>query len=272
MNKNRYKLIFSQIKGCLVPVAECINSAISNGSSDSTSTSEQVEEEPFLLEQYSLSSVSLLVKSTFNPVSYAMQLTWKQLSILFLSVISVPVLAEGKGDERNQLTVIDNSDHIKLDASNLAGNDKTKIYQAENKVLVIDIAKPNGKGISDNRFEKFNIPNSAVFNNNGTEAQARSTLIGYIPHNQNLSRGKEANVILNQVTGPQESKIVGALEVLGKKADIVIANQNGITLNGVRTINSDRFVATTSELIDPNQMILKVTKGNVIIDIDGFST
>ncbi|HII3851162.1 TPA: ESPR-type extended signal peptide-containing protein [Pasteurella multocida] len=94
MNKNRYKLIFSQVKGCLVPVAECINSAISNGSSDSTSTSEQVEEEPFLLEQYSLSSVSLLVKSTFNPVSYAMQLTWKQLSILFLTVISVPVLAE----------------------------------------------------------------------------------------------------------------------------------------------------------------------------------
>ncbi|WP_236566466.1 YopT-type cysteine protease domain-containing protein, partial [Pasteurella multocida] len=272
MNKNRYKLIFSQVKGCLVPVAECINSAISNGSSDSTSTSEQVEEEPFLLEQYSLSSVSLLVKSTFNPVSYAMQLTWKQLSILFLSVISVPVLAEGKGDERNQLTVIDNSDHIKLDASNLAGNDKTKIYQAENKVLVIDIAKPNGKGISDNRFEKFNIPNSAVFNNNGTEAQARSTLIGYIPQNQNLRGGKEADVILNQVTGPQESKIVGALEVLGKKADIVIANQNGITLNGVRTINSDRFVATTSELIDPNQMMLKVTKGNVIIDIDGFST
>ncbi|URH79392.1 YopT-type cysteine protease domain-containing protein [Pasteurella multocida] len=273
MNKNRYKLIFSQVKGCLVPVAECINSAISNGSSDSTSTSEQAEEEPPILGPYSLSSLSLLVKSRFNPISSAMQLTWKQLSIFFLTLISAPVLAEGQAAEKNKLAVIDDRDeHIKLANQTDNVRQNTKLHKTENNVIVIDIATPNNKGISDNRFEKFNIPNSAVFNNNGTEVQARSTLIGYIPHNQNLSRGKEANVILNQVTGPQESKIVGALEVLGKKADIVIANQNGITLNGVRTINSDRFVATTSELIDPNQMILKVTKGNVIIDIDGFST
>ncbi|MDP9500621.1 YopT-type cysteine protease domain-containing protein [Bisgaard Taxon 45] len=273
MNKNRYKLIFSQVKGCLVPVAECINSAISNGSSDSTSTSEQAEEEPPLLAHYSLSSVSLLVKSRFNPVSSAMQLTWKQFSILFLTLISAPVWAEGQATEKNKLAVIDDKDeHIKLVNQTDNVRQNTKLYKTENNVIVIDIASPNNKGISDNRFEKFNIPNSAVFNNNGTEDQARSTLIGYIPQNQNLSRGKEADVILNQVTGPQESKIVGALEVLGKKADIVIANQNGITLNGVRTINSDRFVATTSELIDPNQMMLKVTKGNVIIDIDGFST
>ncbi|HHE3653254.1 TPA: YopT-type cysteine protease domain-containing protein [Pasteurella multocida] len=273
MNKNRYKLIFSQIKGCLIPVAECINSAISNGSSDSTSTSEQAEEEPPILGPYSLSSLSLLVKSRFNPISSAMQLTWKQLSIFFLTLISAPVLAEGQAAEKNKLAVIDDRDeHIKLANQTDNVRQNTKLHKTENNVIVIDIATPNNKGISDNRFEKFNIPNSAVFNNNGTEVQARSTLIGYIPHNQNLSRGKEANVILNQVTGPQESKIVGALEVLGKKADIVIANQNGITLNGVRTINSDRFVATTSELIDPNQMILKVTKGNVIIDIDGFST
>ncbi|MCL7799680.1 hemagglutinin repeat-containing protein [Pasteurella multocida] len=273
MNKNRYKLIFSQIKGCLIPVAECINSAISNGSSDSTSTSEQAEEEPPILGPYSLSSLSLLVKSRFNPISSAMQLTWKQLSIFFLTLISAPVLAEGQAAEKNKLAVIDDRDeHIKLVNQTDNVRQNTKLHKTENNVIVIDIATPNNKGISDNRFEKFNIPNSAVFNNNGTEVQARSTLIGYIPHNQNLSRGKEANVILNQVTGPQESKIVGALEVLGKKADIVIANQNGITLNGVRTINSDRFVATTSELIDPNQMILKVTKGNVIIDIDGFST
>ncbi|HED4468905.1 TPA: YopT-type cysteine protease domain-containing protein, partial [Pasteurella multocida] len=273
MNKNRYKLIFSQIKGCLIPVAECINSAISNGSSDSTSTSEQAEEEPPILGPYSLSSLSLLVKSRFNPILSAMQLTWKQLSIFFLTLISAPVLAEGQAAEKNKLAVIDDRDeHIKLANQTDNVRQNTKLHKTENNVIVIDIATPNNKGISDNRFEKFNIPNSAVFNNNGTEVQARSTLIGYIPHNQNLSRGKEANVILNQVTGPQESKIVGALEVLGKKADIVIANQNGITLNGVRTINSDRFVATTSELIDPNQMILKVTKGNVIIDIDGFST
>ncbi|MGC6342649.1 YopT-type cysteine protease domain-containing protein [Bisgaard Taxon 45] len=269
MNKNRYKLIFSQVKGCLVPVAECINSAISNGSSDSTSTSEQAEEEPPLLEHYSLSSVSLLVKSRFNPVSSAMQLTWKQFSILFLTLISAPVWAEGQDVAKSQLTEIDKhqgNEHIKLDVSS---QDKTKIYQTENKVLVIDIAKPNNKGISDNRFHKFNVPNGAVFNN--SKEQAKSELLGYIPGNENVKE-KQADVILNQVTGPDLSKIEGALEVLGKKADIVIANQNGITLNGVKTINTDRFVATTSDTIDPTKMELNVTKGTVTIDVDGFAT
>ncbi|MGC6247390.1 YopT-type cysteine protease domain-containing protein [Bisgaard Taxon 45] len=269
MNKNRYKLIFSQVKGCLVPVAECINSAISNGSSDSTSTSEQAEEEPPLLAHYSLSSVSLLVKSRFNPVSSAMQLTWKQFSILFLTLISAPVWAEGQDVAKSQLTEIDKhqgNEHIKLDVSS---QDKTKIYQTENKVLVIDIAKPNNKGISDNRFHKFNVPNGAVFNN--SKEQAKSELLGYIPGNENVKE-KQADVILNQVTGPDLSKIEGALEVLGKKADIVIANQNGITLNGVKTINTDRFVATTSDTIDPTKMELNVTKGTVTIDVDGFAT
>ncbi|MGC6377011.1 YopT-type cysteine protease domain-containing protein [Bisgaard Taxon 45] len=269
MNKNRYKLIFSQVKGCLVPVAECINSAISNGSSDSTSTSEQAEEEPSLLAHYSLSSVSLLVKSRFNPVSSAMQLTWKQFSILFLTLISAPVWAEGQDVAKSQLTEINKhqgNEHIKLDVSS---QDKTKIYQTENKVLVIDIAKPNNKGISDNRFHKFNVPNGAVFNN--SKEQAKSELLGYIPGNENVKE-KQADVILNQVTGPDLSKIEGALEVLGKKADIVIANQNGITLNGVKTINTDRFVATTSDTIDPTKMELNVTKGTVTIDVDGFAT
>ncbi|WP_424409052.1 YopT-type cysteine protease domain-containing protein [Pasteurella sp. PK-2025] len=275
MNKNRYKLIFSKVKGCLVPVAECINSAISNGSSDSETTTESEAEEPPLL-AHPLSPVSLWVKSTLNPVSSVMQLTWKQVSILFLTVISVPALAETEKTEKAKLTEITNNgnEHIKLDGNkgNNATSYNTQLHKTENSVIVIDIATPNQKGISDNRFEKFNIPNGAVFNNNGSEAEKRSRLIGYVPHNKNLTSQNEASVILNQVTGSQESKIAGALEVLGKKADIVIANQNGINLNGVRTINSDRFVATTSHLIDPNDMQLNVTKGNVTIDVNGVST
>lgn len=84
--------------------------------------------------------------------------------------------------------------------------------------------------------------------------------------------GEEAKVILNQVTGKDLSKIEGALEVLGKQADLVIANPNGINLNGVKTINSSRFVATTSDKIDPDKMQLNVTKGTVTIDVNGFAT
>ncbi|MGC7590937.1 YopT-type cysteine protease domain-containing protein, partial [Bisgaard Taxon 46] len=288
MNKNRYKLIFSKVKGCLVPVAECINSAISNGSSDSETTTESEAEEPPLLAQ-PLSSVSLWVKSTLNPVSSVMQLTWKQVSILFLTVVSAPALAETVNVEQAEaehqkeiesrkapeLKAIDANDHYIALSQKNEQQDKynTKLHKTEkNNVIVIDIATPNAKGISDNRFERFNIPNGAVFNNNNSKEQQRSQLVGYLHTNENLKDGDAAKVILNQVTGDTASRIEGALEVLGQKADIVIANQNGITLNGVKTINTDRFVATTSATIDPAQMQLNVTKGDVIIDINGFAT
>ncbi|MDO5054477.1 MAG: filamentous hemagglutinin N-terminal domain-containing protein, partial [Pasteurella oralis] len=274
MNKNRYKLIFSKSKSCLVPVAECIKSAMGNGSSDSVSESESSEsEEPPLLEGHALSPVSLLIKTTLNPVSSMMQLNWKQFSILLLTVVSVPVLAEDASsvisppNAKTDLIPIDNNANIKLDAQS---SGKTKLYETkENKVIVIDIATPNNKGISDNRFNEFNITNGAVFNN--SKIEKKSQLIGYIPKNSNLT-SEEAKVILNQVTGPNLSKIEGALEILGKKADLVIANPNGITLNGVQTINADRFVATTSETINPSNPVLKINKGTVTIDVDGFAT
>ncbi|NBI43813.1 filamentous hemagglutinin N-terminal domain-containing protein, partial [[Haemophilus] felis] len=276
MNKNRYKLIFSKIKGCLVPVSECINSAISNGSSDKQPRLE-AEASPLLSAQYALSSVSLLVKSTLNPVSSAMHLSWGGVSILCLSLISASALAnaneETLTEERKaQLREINtNDEHIKLaNINNSNGNKNTKLYKTENNVIVIDIATPTTeKQISDNRFEKLNIPKGAVFNN--SKKQDRSQLVGYLPANPNLT-AEEAKVILNQVTGANQSQIEGALEVLGKRADIVIANQNGITLNGVKTINASRFVATTSETIDPQTMMLNVSKGNVVIGVDGFAT
>ncbi|SPY33682.1 YopT-type cysteine protease domain-containing protein [Pasteurella canis] len=280
MNKNRYKLIFSKSKSCLVPVAECIKSAMGNGSSDSVSNSSDEAEEPPLSDHYALSPVSLSLKSALNPVSSVMQLTWKQFSILLLTVVSAPSFSQEVGvgnGEKARLTEINNGNNSDIQLStkqNGNNHHNTKLQKTENNVIVIDIATPNSKGISDNHFERFNIPNGAVFNNNGSEAEMRSKLIGYIPHNQNL-RGdnkKEADVILSQVTGNQESKIAGALEVLGKKADIVIANQNGINLNGVRTINSDRFIATTSQIIDPQNMLLDVTRGKVTIGVNGFAT
>ncbi|WP_224046036.1 YopT-type cysteine protease domain-containing protein [Pasteurella canis] len=278
MNKNRYKLIFSKSKSCLVPVAECIKSAMGNGSSDSVSESNDEAEEPPLSDHYALSPVSLSLKSALNPVSSVMQLTWKQFSILLLTVVSTSALADQRSEIRPELKELkgDNTDIQVATEHNHNNNGRTKLYQTENKVIVIDIATPNDKGISNNRFEKFNIPNGAVFNNNGTTSEAKSKLVGYIRYNKNIKEKKEADVILSQVTGTQESKIVGALEVLGKEADIVIANQNGINLNGVRAINSKRFVATTSKEIkldqEQEQIILDVEKGKVTIDVNGFAT
>lgn len=265
MNKNCYKLIFSKTKGCLVPVAECIKSAVDNGSSDSVS---KKAEEQTPINNYPLSNVFLSVKTFLNPVSSAICLNWKTVSILIVSMVSTPNFAQSADlENKPALTDITNGNiNIELDNES---NGKVQLHQTENKVIIVDIATPNKNGISDNRFQKFNIENGAVFKNN--KDQQRSELVGYLEENKNLT-GEEAKVILNQVTGKDLSKIEGALEVLGKQADLVIANPNGINLNGVKTINSSRFVATTSDKIDPDKMQLNVTKGTVTIDVNGFAT
>ncbi|WP_075291725.1 YopT-type cysteine protease domain-containing protein [Histophilus somni] len=286
MNKNCYKLIFSKTRGCLVPVAECITSAVDSGSSDSVVVSEKTDEEDRQgsIEDYRLSNVCLSVKTFLNPVSSALCLNWKSVSVLLLSMVAAPNFAQSaeeaaKAEKTPKLTEIQNgNDGIQLETKNqnigvgagtTENNHPTKLYKTENNVIVIDIAKPNDKGISDNRFQKFNIPNGAVFKNN--KDQQRSELVGYLEGNKNLA-DKEAKVILNQVTGSELSQIKGALEILGTKADLVIANQHGINLNGVQTINAGRFVATTSKLIDPNKMEFDVTQGTVTIDVNGFAT
>ncbi|WP_249961298.1 two-partner secretion domain-containing protein [Histophilus somni] len=284
MNKNCYKLIFSKTRGCLVPVAECITSAVDSGSSDSVVVSEKTDEEDQQgsIEDYRLSNVCLSVKTFLNPVSSALCLNWKSVSVLLLSMVAAPNFAQSaevaETEKKPQLTKIENSNNQDIQLSNDSNNQGTRntntnsttgLYKTENNVIVIDIAKPNDKGISDNRFQKFNIPNGAVFKNN--KDQQRSELVGYLEGNKNLTE-QEAKVILNQVTGSELSQIKGALEILGKKADLVIANQNGITLNGVKTINAGRFVATTSKTIDPNKMEFDVTQGTVTIDVNGFAT
>ncbi len=287
MNKNCYKLIFSKTRGCLVPVAECITSAVDSGSSDSVVVSEKTGEEDLQgsIEDYRLSNVCLSVKTFLNPVSSALCLNWKSVSVLLLSMVAAPNFAQSAETEKTpklaDITSTNNNNDVQLDTSyknqtgagntvaNDVNNHPTKLYKTENNVIVIDIAKPNEKGISDNRFQKFNIPNGAVFKNN--KDQQRSELVGYLEGNKNLA-DQEAKVILNQVTGAELSQIKGALEILGKKADLVIANQHGINLNGVQTINAGRFVATTSKLIDPNKMEFDVTQGTVTIDVNGFAT
>lgn len=82
MNKNRYKLIFSKTKGCLVPVAETINSAVGNASSKDVSDTEISASQPAL--NSPLSTLSVLVKTAFNPVSTLMSLTWKEYAVLLL--------------------------------------------------------------------------------------------------------------------------------------------------------------------------------------------
>ncbi|MCX2960374.1 hemagglutinin repeat-containing protein [Rodentibacter caecimuris] len=244
MNKNRYKLIFSKSKSCLVPVAEYIN--YESGDTGSVENKEECESSSEGRHIFRLSTFSCLIKSRLLHLGNA--------ALAFLFVVPNTVFANV------------NSKDIVLDK----GNHETKISETTNGVHIIEIAKPQYDGISDNKFQKFNVGNGAVFNNSNKEGS--SYLVGHLDKNQNFDKDT-AKAILTQVTGNQMSKIKGGLEVFGDKADLLIINPNGININGVQTFNTDRFVASTSNVIDPkNGLKLSVEKGTVTIDKDGIAT
>ncbi len=99
----------------------------------------------------------------------------------------------------------------------------TNVIAAPNGVPVIEIANPNGNGLSHNRFTEFDVRNPGVIYNNSL-VNGTSQLGGALLHNPNLSRA--ARAILTEVTGNNPSSISGTLEVFGDKADLLIANGN----------------------------------------------
>ncbi|WP_271195797.1 two-partner secretion domain-containing protein, partial [Pseudomonas turukhanskensis] len=133
---------------------------------------------------------------------------------------------------------------IVLDPTQRAG---TNVISAANGVPVIEIANPNGKGLSHNRFTEFDVRQPGIIYNNSL-VNGVSELGGAMLRNPNLSRA--ARAILTEVTGNKPSSISGTLEVFGTKADLLFANPNGLTLNGVTTLNTSSLTVSTGRVRD----------------------
>lgn len=143
--------------------------------------------------------------------------------------------------------------------------------QSANGTPVINIVDPNANGISHNKFSEFNVNQEGViFNNSMTDGA--SQIGGFVIKNNQLTH--ESSAIISEVTGTKGTQINGAMEVFGKKADVIIANQNGISVNGVSTVNANNLTLTTGK-INPQadgRIQLSVEKGTINIEGLGIST
>lgn len=126
-----------------------------------------------------------------------------------------------------------------------AGTNQPGIGTAPNGVPLIDIATPNGQGLSHNKYGDFNVGTEGVILNNHLGETGTSKLGGITPGNANLINSGPASVILNEVTSGNRSALQGPTEVFGNRADVIIANPNGITCNGCGFINAPRATLTT---------------------------
>ncbi len=126
-----------------------------------------------------------------------------------------------------------------------ASSSHPTLDKTPNGIDIIQIAKPNDAGISNNFYTDFNVSQDGLILNNiaKDDKLAQSILAGYISANDNLT--SSAKLILNQVTGNDISKLLGYLEVAGKSADVIIANPNGITCQGCGFLNVENLTLAT---------------------------
>ncbi|WP_243838355.1 MULTISPECIES: DUF637 domain-containing protein [Providencia] len=161
--------------------------------------------------------------------------------------------------------------HPAWGAAMTAADKNTQVTQQKN-VPIINIATPNGAGVSHNKFQQFNVDKQGAVLNNAT-TNVNSQIAGQVKANANL-KGNAANLIINEVTGSSRSELQGKLEVAGKGANVVIANPNGITCNGCSFVNTPAITLTTGKPILDNKGALsavEVKKGSVVIGANGMN-
>ncbi|MDQ7970202.1 MAG: hemagglutinin repeat-containing protein, partial [Oxalicibacterium faecigallinarum] len=132
----------------------------------------------------------------------------------------------------------------------------------------------NSAGISHNQYTRYDVEAIGLVLNNGNVSQSarQSQLAGQVVANVNL--GAEARVILNEVVSPRRSTIAGFTEVVGGKADVIVANPYGITCSGCGFINTDRVTLTTGTPnfgLDGSVTGFSVQRGDILINGGGLN-
>lgn len=145
-------------------------------------------------------------------------------------------------------------------------------YTHRSGANVIDIEAPNAAGVSHNLYREFNVgPNGTILNNSASDVNHSTH--GNIAKNNNLTNGS-ASVILNEVTSNKMSNLQGFIEVNGQKADVVIANPNGITCSGCSFINTNNAILTTGQVNLSDTGAIEsytVTQGKITIGDKGMN-
>ncbi|MEL7453079.1 MAG: filamentous hemagglutinin N-terminal domain-containing protein, partial [Pseudomonadota bacterium] len=140
---------------------------------------------------------------------------------------------------------------------------------SETGTPIVDITDPTS-GVSINRFGRFDVDETGVVLNNSTTG-GNSVLAGQVGANPNLTSGS-ADIIVNEVASSGGSSINGALEVFGPRADVIVANPNGITCDGCTFINTNAVTLSTGTVAANGAgVVLEVTGGTVRVEGDGLT-
>ncbi len=235
MNKRCYKVIFSRSLQCLVVVSEW---AKSSGKSDNRSGISAPEPQ---------SGVSF--------VSYKMQ----RLSVGILLSLGLATL--------NITTA--HAEGIVADG-NAPKNQQPVIISTDSGVTQINIQSPTSGGVSMNQYQRFDVDKKGVvLANNRKDIQ--TNIAGAVEANPYMAKG-EADVIVNQVNSNKASQLNGHIEVAGKRADVIVANPSGITVNGSGFLNVNKTILSTGQTQLQNGKVTghDISQGKITINGAGL--
>lgn len=152
-------------------------------------------------------------------------------------------------------------------------NQQLNTDRAANGKPVVNINAPNKSGMSHNFFKEYNVDKEGLILNNSNKNIEKTQLAGFINGNPNLANKKAADTILAEITGTSRSRLEGFTEIAGKQANFILANPNGVYVNGAGFINTPRVILTTGRTILDKFGELKgfnVDDGTIIIGGSGI--
>ncbi|SAL58979.1 filamentous hemagglutinin [Caballeronia terrestris] len=234
MNKNNYRLVYSRLRGMLVAVAE---TATASGKEAGQATLGNPKSQGVILSS-----------ADRAPSSFLRQIVFAALVLLgALPSWSVAQIVPG-------------------------GAHAPSVDQTHNGIPQVNINRPSNAGVSMNTYGRFDVQkNGAILNNSPVFVQTQQA--GMVNGNRNLAPGQTARIIVNQVNSSAASQINGHLEIAGQRAEVVIANGSGISVNGGGFINTSRAILTTGTpnfAPDGSLAGFTVTRGNISIQGAGL--
>lgn len=128
------------------------------------------------------------------------------------------------------------------------GRTATTVTTAAGGAQTVNIAPAVG-GVSQNTYQSFSVGTAGATLNNV---------------------GINARTIVNQVTSTNPSLIEGAITVAGSRANVILANPNGITVNGGSFTNAGHVALTTGQVsFSDVQIAPGLIQRNVVLDTTG---
>ncbi len=149
----------------------------------------------------------------------------------------------------------------------LPGANGQAVLGEQQGVATLDIVAPDGAGTSHNQFNDYNVgPLGVVLNNALQPGQAA---LGPMLDANRHFQGQAASTIVLEVSGLSPSNIHGPQEIFGQRADYLLANPNGISLNGASFINANRasFLVGIPELEDGRIVRLSASHEQAVLHV-----